>query len=225
MRSSGVKPGPLSKFDKILKSWVRTNNSILESWSPDVPWRYNERSSISTLAGCIWRLRGIAIEEFDTEKGYSNAPRSKQHATGDKIWGRCDLYFEYADIECEIEAKFYRPEIDKNLKPQKELANRLDKAVQDASRNYAYDNRLRVGLLITTPYISIEKLALWNESNRNLEASLGLWVDAAKSIPDAAVAWFFPRNLQVCSFVNSRYCSHHFPGVIILLKQIKTQSS
>jgi hypothetical protein len=59
----------------VVKHWINTNLRIVRDWKdlPDVPWWYNERASLSVLAGSVWKQSGgIALEELVADK---NGPK------------------------------------------------------------------------------------------------------------------------------------------------------
>ncbi len=215
MKWEGINPGSLVSLDSILRAWIKTNRKFVKAWAPDVPWRYNERASLSILAGAIWRKGGLALEEFTTEK----RPWRLHSKRLSKIyrWGRSDFYFELGELECEIEAKFYRPKIgkinDKIETIQKCLLKKLEKAVCDVSRNRRYDKRLRLGLLIVTPFVPYASLK--GDSHKHI----GLWINAAKNIAKTASAWYFPKELEFGQFINSRHREHFFPGILVLFRK------
>jgi hypothetical protein len=93
------------KGRKGMSSWA----CIMEEWmlsierytrimgGDDAPYYYNERANVSVLAGAAWRSGWVALEEFQSEKGYRNKAKTN---------GRTDLYFANESDEELIEAKF-----------------------------------------------------------------------------------------------------------------------
>ena len=57
----------------------------------DVPYWHVERSDVGFLAAAIWRLGGVAIQEFAVTRGQGE--------------GDGDLWFKLDELECHIEAK------------------------------------------------------------------------------------------------------------------------
>ncbi len=83
-------------LEPVLTQWLRTNRDYLEEYDcEDALYSYNERASIGTLAGAIWKCNGLALEEYSATKGKGD----------DKSRGRVDLYFHYAGKEVVAEAK------------------------------------------------------------------------------------------------------------------------
>jgi hypothetical protein len=64
-----VNSGPLKKLEKLLLNWTWLNREMIKFWKgKDCPWWYNERTSISTLAGAVWASGGIVLEEYTSKK-------------------------------------------------------------------------------------------------------------------------------------------------------------
>src|SRR5438445_755881 len=99
----GVMADRRTTLNGVLENWILTNTHVANEWSGiDAPWWYNERASLSVLAGAIWRAGGIAFEEYSEEKMYVH-----RHETGHKSYlGRCDLFFEIGSKEFIAEAKW-----------------------------------------------------------------------------------------------------------------------
>jgi len=88
---------------KLLEKWTTTVQDFHTS-TKDCCWWYNERASLSTLAGEAWRLEGwTALEEFATEKRgvVPEDPVEKSRP----VRGRCDLYVAHPSKGFAIEAK------------------------------------------------------------------------------------------------------------------------
>src|SRR5262245_34034370 len=57
--------GALRSFEDLLWEWTSVIERVVRVWyQDDVPWWYNERASLSLFAGAIWKVGGIAFEEF-----------------------------------------------------------------------------------------------------------------------------------------------------------------
>lgn len=67
----------------------------------DAPWWYNERTSISVLAGAAWINQWSALEEYSTTKrGAPDENLEKSHRTG-----RADLMVQTSEVSFAFEAK------------------------------------------------------------------------------------------------------------------------
>lgn len=67
---SGVYTSKLRILRPILRQWVTINRKLAKRWEEyrDAPWWYNERASISVLAGAAWKTNGYAFEEYVGDK-------------------------------------------------------------------------------------------------------------------------------------------------------------
>ena len=83
-------------IQRVLKEW----RGAVKVWcdklgGDDIPWWYNERSSVSILAVAIWKAGGVALEEYAADKG-----KKKKH------WkGRGDLFIKLNGQKYILEAK------------------------------------------------------------------------------------------------------------------------
>ncbi len=91
----------------IFEEWLKLNRDYIElAEQQDNLYWYNERATISSLAGAVWRCGGFAQEEYSAIKGKGNKART----------GRVDLYFHFnnTDVVCEAKQLFlYLPEYNK----------------------------------------------------------------------------------------------------------------
>jgi hypothetical protein len=79
-----------------LKQWIVVIKDFCDYCEgEDAPYWYNERPSLGTLAGAIWKAGGFVLEEYRGTKRYRK-----------KKWeGRVDLYFSWKNKGYVIEAK------------------------------------------------------------------------------------------------------------------------
>ena len=83
----------------------------------DNPWFYNERATLSTLAGAAWRLEGwTALEEYSTKKWGGNQKKGSVDA-GKLRAGRCDLFVAHRSAAFALEAKQAWQPIGQRIKP------------------------------------------------------------------------------------------------------------
>lgn len=96
-------------WENIMNSWISINREYIEDWHDDngnfndCAYWYNERASVSILAGAIWRKGGVCLEEFSSVKGIivdKEIDETKERN------GRTDLYFYLGEEEYIVEAKF-----------------------------------------------------------------------------------------------------------------------
>ena len=207
---TGIFPGPFKK-DKdlqqilqILRKWQWVMKDLVAD--DDVPWWYNERTSVGFFAAAVWKKGGQAIEEYITPKKI-RTPRGK---TNNKH-GRGDLLFYLKSNKAFVaEAKYEYFSL--NGSPGKKVISLLKTARKDAVRvpNYGYAKRL--GMVFMVPYSKSEPT----------DKTIRQWINKVKAIAERqeiAVAWTFPTVVQKIYWPEADGTRHYYPGVILLLKQ------
>ena len=72
-----------NNLEDVIKNWFGVIDDYIKYFGGnDVPYWYNERASISTLAAAAWKSGGIALEEYSMQKGDEGNPRP----------GKCDIF-------------------------------------------------------------------------------------------------------------------------------------
>jgi hypothetical protein len=176
-----------------LKEWIATNTDLAAFWQFDVPWWYNERASISVLAGAAWRIGGFAFEEYGEDK-----------KTGP---GRVDLYLRVKRQQFIAESKFcWSGATLAGPTTTQNLSKRLQQACNDI-RIVPRNRQRKLGILFATPYIAKSREARVNEL-------LSAWIAAMTSVKCSCSAWVFPAE--------SRYISGQAicPGAAVLIKEV-----
>ncbi|WP_343290880.1 hypothetical protein [Vibrio harveyi] len=112
------------KIRPVIEEWLKLNRDYIElAESVDNLYWYNERSTVSTLAGAVWRCGGFAQEEYSAEKGEGNKNRT----------GRVDLYFHFNGVNVVCEAKQLFIYLPKNN--QKDIKKYLEDSLKEASND------------------------------------------------------------------------------------------
>lgn len=61
----------LSGLEGLFKEWTIVIEDFCNHLGDkDAPYWYNERTTVGTLAGAIWRAKGLALEEYGDTKKY-----------------------------------------------------------------------------------------------------------------------------------------------------------
>jgi hypothetical protein len=139
----------------------------------DVPYHYNERATLSILAGALWRSdpANLVLEEYRTDKSWTEGSYK----------GRQDIWFRAAGNECYGEAKQQWIPL---FRPRAELGALLSVLGQEASaarQNLGTPNarRLPLGILFVVPYILKTNIEHAQDNLTKhygiLEAALGPW--------------------------------------------------
>ncbi len=85
----------------LLDHWCAVLNQYLDGMEgDDLPQWYNERSHTGFLTAAVWRMGGIAVEEFSTFREHNNSRNGEESSLG-----QCDLYFSLENLDCVVEAK------------------------------------------------------------------------------------------------------------------------
>jgi len=88
----------MSHWPCIMEEWMLAIERYTRIMNvDDAPYYYNERANVSVLAGAAWKAGWVALEEFQSEKGYKNKAKTN---------GRTDLFFANETAEELLEAKF-----------------------------------------------------------------------------------------------------------------------
>ncbi len=181
---------PLRQWFTILDEYEAAQSAPGE---PDVAYWYNERATLSTLAGALWRSGALVLEEYRTRRG-GNGP--------DGTSGRADLWCRYEGsdytIEAKQDAKMSYPATPASLAPWA-AAQLTWASAQCSSDNFG--GKTRLALVFMVPSLlaapTDDVLVALSGAAEQLEADL-----KATYLKTAA-----PR-----SPINGR----HFPGVILL---------
>jgi len=207
IRLTGQWIGPFPKFAKFLAKWVELVKD--SEWGPkDAPWWYNERASVSLLAGAAWLADGWAFEEFAIRKGRTRSRRK----------GRGDLWFKVrSDSHYYIvEAKQIYPSIGAKARaPLPIMLDTLHEACDEASEidEEGMSRPRRIGLVFVVPYV--RKL-------KEVESRVAEFLKMAKmekngKLKDCAMAWVFRHPHQGIPYDEEEEC--FYPGVLMMMRK------
>lgn len=211
--TSGVIVGPLPKLKGLLHEWIKVQRRYAGAWEwMDVPWYYNERASLSTLAAAAWLSGGLALEEFSNEKWRAGRPNWKQKRR--VALGRCDLYVVAGGADYLIEAKAYWPKLRGSV-AEDGLHNALRSARDDATRVRPHETATRLAAVLIAPSIPVR---YWEELGGRIDD----FVSLLKRVPRSAAAWTFPTELAMN---KPRLKSGSiYPGAAVVLQPLRTSA-
>jgi hypothetical protein len=199
LRERGVESRRDGPLDDVLWEWIALVERSVRMWSgEDVPWWYGERTSISTLAGAVWRAGGIAIEEF---------PSTKRETRERSARGRGDLSVRLGRRDYLFEAKLVWSLVGRR-DPATALASSLDQARRDARRCRRPYGERRVAALFAVPYVS-------RVDSKSIDDVLEQWLARMPTIRPTRSAWVFPESSR-----RHAWKSHLYPGSALLLDEI-----
>ena len=206
---TGILPGPFKK-DKDLKQILRKWQLLMKELvaDDDVPWWYNERTSVGFFAAAIWKKGGQAIEEYTTTKKFltNRGKTNNKHGRGDL------LFYLKSGKAFVAEAKQVYLSI--NRPPNnKKVISLLKTACKDVVRvpNY-YGEAKRLGMVFMVPYSKSEPT----------DKTIRQWINNVEAIAERreiAAAWTFPSVARKIYWEEADGTGHYYPGVILLLKQ------
>jgi len=204
-----VFPGHLKKLEKLLWEWTYLNRKMIKFWDgKDCPWWYNERASISTLAGAVWNAGGIALEEYSSRKR-----KDRRNALG-----RCDLYFSIGNKKYVAEAKqCWLNAGSRTQDMEVNVRKCLGEACEDSKQNRSehQGGETLIGIAFIVPRIPPSDL-----ENEVVGERIKAVQDALTGIAgnECALAWIFPRDSRDITADDDGYI---YPGTAVLIKQAR----
>lgn len=202
----------LKGLSPLLKEWISTVKEYYKISGGDLCWLYNERASLSTLAGAAWKIGWGALEEYSTKKLYFKKGADKSHATG-----RCDLWIAHNSKSFAIEAKHSWQRIGSGVKtPNKGAKRKFQAAFKDAGRLQKNEADARLAVLFVAPSFPRSQLPP-GETERAEKATevINEWIATIKTdFGYEAVAYVFPAATRTCEYDGRIY-----PGVALIAKQ------
>lgn len=184
----------------ILKEWVRLNDSLSREWAVvgDAPWWYNERASVSVLAGAVWKVGDYAFEEYASVKKHK-----KKYSAG-----RLDLQFTASGREFIAEAKQCWIPATRKQHHADVILDALKRAQEDVEKCEAHGMR-RLAIVFGVPYITLG----WQSE---LPDRVNSFIAQAGEVDAHAFAWVFPA-VEFTPKSKGRL----YPGVAVWIKEVK----
>jgi hypothetical protein len=203
--ATGISGTKLRPLRPVLKAWQHLNSAIGSEWAreyEDAPWWYNERASISFLAGAIWKSGGWALEEFSSrKKGFGRGTAAALRA------GRYDINFAVGENEYIAEAKQCWPRPHDIKAAGAAIRHSLRQAKADARSDISWDLPV-LAIVFAVPRIPI---------SRAPQVSVLLQRLVELPLPNVLVAWSFPLAARALRSPTNGYI---YPGVMILVDQV-----
>lgn len=198
-----INSGSIRQLYPVLQAWADALNQYLTYFDyDDNPWWYNERANLSCLAGAAWKVDGIALEEYRTEKG----------KVSDRWKGRCDLLLGTRDEIFGCEAKQVWCPVGRKAKKGVQVAKKgLKKACEDA-RNLTKDEGRRLGLCFVVPYLP-------KRDKDHVDQQIKAWLNDLRNIECCSIAWCFPEMARNLTSTTGEF----YPGVVLLVKEVHRQ--
>lgn len=196
-----IRTTPLKHLEPVLWEWIK----IVKEWSSlfknDAVWWYNERASLSSLAGAIWRSRGLVLEEL------SNPRQRKLQGQHVLKIGRADMVFSLRSDDYVLESKQCWISMNSDMVASK-VQQALRKARKDAVSASSYGSQ-RVGATFVVPYAPKSMI----DDIGGLVS--GFYAEIENHVDYDASAFVFPRVTKDLLWKPEKAI---YPGVILLLR-------
>lgn len=197
---------------KLLLAWTDAVLRYCEMHGfQDNPWWFNERATLSTLAGAAWNLGWVAVEEFTTEKR-KRAPDGVEE--GDVQNGRCDLYIRAKSRDYAVEAKQAWQRVGSRATGCRTAVAAMDKAWEDASKLQAGEGDFRLAVTFVVPSVARA------EAKKGVRPTIERWLKERPlrglHTKRQAYAHVFPGRFGEFQNEDTGYC---YPGVAVVVEQ------
>jgi hypothetical protein len=214
---------PLKGLNPVLVSWTQTTIDFCRRRNfEDNCWWYNERASLSVLAGAAWRIKGwSALEEFSTTK--RGVILGKEVDAGRIVRGRCDLLLAHGSSDYAVEAKQVWQPIGRRARVDR-IKSGMQKAWQDVGNLTHDEGDHRLALTFVAPYIPLREVGeITNQGVAVVDEvavrdAVESWLKKLDLWEFDAHAYAFPRVAN--GFVNGAQ-SYVFPGSLICVRKRK----
>ena len=195
-----IKPGPFESLETVLRKWQSFQKLEWWDYKGDAPWWYNERASLSLLAGAVWKCGGWVFEEFSTKRRTATTKGKYE-----KYLGRCDIMFGVGRDQFIGEAKQCWLVLGLPLRNAVEEVSACFKtALSQASQLSSYEGK-RIAIVFVTSRIHASK-------KEEVEMRVREFIDQLKT-KNVAMAYLFPKNGD-----KIRHGNYIYPGIILLIK-------
>ena len=201
---------PLIALQPVLLNWIQLLEDYADASQGDAAYWWNERASVSTLAGAAWRTAGwIALEEYRTYKATSKTTNKT---------GRCDLWLAQKGLieeAIEIEAKQGWQSFAADINLLSKVNDKLwYDAIADATALDDASHRTAALFLVPdfkeTPTKSMQNHAIDRVINFAIRSDIAADV----------VIWGFPNSNKEAVSSRVTVSDKHYPGAFLILKVI-----
>lgn len=192
----------LTYWIDIIEEWSLLIDRYCRTVEDDAPYWYTERANIGVLAGACWRAGFVALEEFQSEKGYSN--RAKRP-------GRADLWFANGNVNTLVEAKMKRVSL-KSINMSSTLRPILKDAVNDAKKSKGSQKDLdAIGIAFAPVFIT-------SKYEATIDEEISAMVEEMKrEFRGSMIFWHFPSASRTLKSSTEKYC---WPGLFVIAQEI-----
>lgn len=208
---------------KLLNAWIKAIDRYTNAFQ-DNPWWYNERASLSVLAGAAWTLKDwFALEEFSTIKRMRTLTPGVDE--GHLRNGRCDLFIRNSEESFAIEAKQAIQRIGVKADGVTHMTKALKAAWDDTGDLGHWEADRRFAVTFVVPTIPLSEVQLGKSKKVQIcpdkvQGLLNRWLTdepyfAGWSNKPTQFAYIFPKVGSV-NYVNEH---RYFPGVVVIFDE------
>lgn len=207
---------------------LRTLRPVLEAWidavhrycklqgHEDAPWWFNERASLSILAGAVWTLPAwAALEEYATTKrGVMPEDKVDEGGPSPERNGRCDLLILGKSTNFAIEAKQAWQSIGSRSEGIANVHKAMRMAWYDAGDLHLDESEHRLAVTFVVPYVPKKDVG-----EGHPHELVNQWLESKPFEIDgrspAALAYVFPKGYQNFETEDQ---GGYFPGVVLVIE-------
>jgi hypothetical protein len=216
--------GDDEELEILLAAWVKAIVRYTSANERDNPWWYNERASLSVLAGAAWTLKKwSALEEFSTLKRHRTLDPGVD--SGSLRNGRCDLYVQSPDTTFAIEAKQTVQSIGARSDGYTFTDRAMRKAWEDSGDLSCWEGDRRFAVTFIVPSIPMNEVVMEGAGEesvcaRKVEQAIKAWLTDEPSFLGISMkrtdfAFIFPQVGNPHYSMNDKY----YPGVVIVFEE------
>jgi len=208
---------------KLLNAWTKAVERYTNTFK-DNPWWYNERASLSVLAGAAWTLKDwFALEEFSTTKRMRTLAPGVD--AGQLRNGRCDLFICSPSESFAIEAKQAIQSIGLKSDGESYMHKALKGAWEDSGDLGHWEANRRFAVTFVVPAIPLSEVRMGEGKQVQIcpdkvNASLRRWLTDEPyfmgwSLKPTQFAYIFPKVGSPNYVDEHRY----FPGIVVIFDE------
>lgn len=208
----------------LLKAWIKAIERYTGTFPSDNPWWYNERASLSVLAGAAWTIKDwFALEEFSTLKRLRTVTPGVDE--GHLRNGRCDLFICSPRHSFALEAKQANQSIGDRSSGAQYVSRAIKAAWEDSGDLVCGEGDRRFGATFVVPTIPRSEVRpeggnLCQICPQKVEQYLKSWLTddpdfIGQSLKSTQFAYIFPRVGNADYILGKRY----YPGIVLILEE------
>ncbi|MDZ4190740.1 hypothetical protein OF113_14025 [Ectopseudomonas chengduensis] len=217
---SAVKcPSSEREVRALLKSWVEmVERYCTQHENQDNPWWYNERASLSTLAGAAWSSGWSALEEYSSVKRQKAPADGVEH--GDTRLGRVDLFvMSPKGTSMTFEAKHAWQRIGPRANRLRYVEKGMKAAWEDSNSLISSHSDRRFAATFVAPSLALGDIE-GDNCQELLMKQLNEWLKETgdftrKGGKPPFFAYVFPSIAENSFDFRNR----HYPGVVLILEE------